>query len=335
MQRIHAMGQEGGSRNSGGAYGGGGGDKWKTDRPLFPCPLKDGHKVPFGSASYCENFKKEKDLSLRIDKVKKYQMCRKCLKSLQKVPHKLEDCRAKVCNNCGGTHNQLLCDKPVGEQKIMAVEVEEDDGHDRYGGKDVMGDDVTYVFKGSILTGDSEMEYEEPEEGECDEAISVMHLHCHLNPEEDEEDWGIQLDESWTSIMAIMPLTRMQTDGDAQANEEISVSLDAYPVNDADSAMPTVQPSQQETPVVLADATRLSVKAGESPSQKRKLTWMETMWTLIPRNVWDWAKNVITSPRAWGEDNSRKWRQIVEDANKRLLMLDTASKIDEEIRNGV
>ena len=57
------------------------------------------------------------------------------------------------------------------------------------------------------------MEYEEPEEGECDEAISVMHLHCQYDPEEDEEDWGIQLDESWTSIM---PLTRMQIDGDAQ-----------------------------------------------------------------------------------------------------------------------
>ena len=103
------------------------------------------------------------------------------MKSLQKVPHKVEDCRAKVCSNCGGTHNRLLCDKPVGEQKIMKVEVEEDDGHDRYGGKDVMGNDVTYVFKGSFLTGDSEMEYEEPEEGECDdcdEAVSVIHLHC-------------------------------------------------------------------------------------------------------------------------------------------------------------
>ena len=79
---------------------------------------------------------KEKDLSLRIDKVKKYQMCRQCLKSLQKVPHKLEDCWAKVCNKCGGTHKKLLCDKPLGEQKIMKIEVEEeDDGHDRYGGQ--------------------------------------------------------------------------------------------------------------------------------------------------------------------------------------------------------
>ena len=58
---------------------------------------------------------------------------------------------------------------------------------------------------------------------------------------------------------------------------------------------------------------------------------METMWALIPSNVWDWAKNVITSPRAWGEDNSRKWRQIVEDATKRPLMLDAASEIDEDL----
>ena len=174
------------------------------------------------------------------------------------------------------------------------------------------------------------MEYEEPEEGEWDEAISVMHLHCHLNQDEDEEDWGIQLDESWTSIMAIMPLTRMQTDGYAQANEEISVSLDAYPVNDADSAKPAVELSQPETPAVQADATSINVKAGESLGQKRKLTWMETMWALVPSNVWDWAKNVITSPRAWGEDNSRKWKQIVEDATKRPLMMDAADTLDEE-----
>ena len=331
VQRIHAMGQDGGNRSSGGAYGGGGGDKWKTDRPLFPCPLKDGHKVPFGSASYCENFRKEKDLSLRIDKVKKYQMCRQCLKSLQKVPHKLEDCRAKVCNNCGGTHNRLLCDKPVGEQKIMAVEVEEeDDGHDRYDGKDVMGDDVTYVFKGSFLTGDSEMAYEEPEDGECDEEISVMHLHCNLNSEENEDDWEIQLDESWTSIMAIMPLDRLQPVNDPQENEEKKISLDANPVNVADSASSAGELSQPEGQELQADATRINVKVGESLGQKRNLTWMETMWAMVPDNVWEWAKNVITSPRTWGEDNSRKWRQIVDDATKRPLRLDEAGIMDEE-----
>ena len=192
-----------------------------------------------------------------------------------------------------------------------------------------MGDDVTYVFKGSFLTGDSEMEYEEPEEGECDEEISVMHLHCHLNPEEDEDDWDMQLNESWTNIMAIMPLARMQPDGDAQVNEELSVSLDAYPVNVADSANPAVELSQSETPVVRADATSTNVKAGESLGQKRKLTWMETMWALVPANVWEWARNVITSPRGWGEDNSRKWRQIVDDAIKRPLRLDAAGTMDE------
>ena len=112
IERVHAMNQQDGRPSYGGGGVGaaaGGGGKWKPDRPLFPCPLKDGHKVPYGSASYCDNFRKEKDMSQKVDKVKKYQLCRQCLKSLQKGPHTLEDCRAKPCSNCQGTRNRLLC----------------------------------------------------------------------------------------------------------------------------------------------------------------------------------------------------------------------------------
>ena len=28
------------------------------------------------------------------------------------------------------------------------------------------------------------------------------------------------------------------------------------------------------------------------------------MWAAVPENVREWAKNIITRPRAWGEDNA-------------------------------
>ena len=37
---------------------------------------------------------------------------------------------------------------------------------------------------------------------------------------------------------------------------------------------------------------------------------------------------MITSPRAWGEDNARKWRQIVDDATKRPLHLGNLSEVN-------
>ena len=43
------------------------------------CPAGCHHAVPYGSAEYCEDFKK-KDLCMKQDTVKKCNMCRKCLK---------------------------------------------------------------------------------------------------------------------------------------------------------------------------------------------------------------------------------------------------------------
>ena len=56
--------------------------------PLFDCPLKDDHKIPYGSAAYCGKFKgKEISVEERRDMVKKLNLCSKCLKSLIFVKH--------------------------------------------------------------------------------------------------------------------------------------------------------------------------------------------------------------------------------------------------------
>ena len=71
-----------------------------------------------------------------------------------------------------------------------------------------------------------------------------------------------------------------------------------------------------------------NVKVGKPPGTKKLLTWLQTMWAIVPLNIREWAKNVIKSPRAWGEDNSSNWRQIVDDATKRPLNLGTQNDVD-------
>ena len=52
------------------------------------------------------------------------------------------------------------------------------------------------------------------------------------------------------------------------------------------------------------------------------------VWAIVPLNIREWANNVITSPRAWGEDNARKWRHIVDDATKRPLQMGDLTEVD-------
>ena len=43
-------------------------------RPLFPCPLTCSHSIPYGTAGFCEHFRKDK-VPIRKEKVKKYKIC--------------------------------------------------------------------------------------------------------------------------------------------------------------------------------------------------------------------------------------------------------------------
>ena len=61
-------------------------ERWRTLKQLGPdatqlmknCPLKCAHALAFGSASWCETFKKYEP-SMKLDAVKKNNMCRRCL----------------------------------------------------------------------------------------------------------------------------------------------------------------------------------------------------------------------------------------------------------------
>ena len=70
------------------------------NKPQYPCPLPCNHKVAYGSASYCSNFCKDTK-PVRIDKVKKYKMCKKCLK--KGTTNTVDGCHAPSCRICKGT----------------------------------------------------------------------------------------------------------------------------------------------------------------------------------------------------------------------------------------
>ena len=44
-----------------------------------------------------------------LDRVKKYDLCRKCLKSLKKVKHDVKQCPAPDFSDCGKYHHSLIC----------------------------------------------------------------------------------------------------------------------------------------------------------------------------------------------------------------------------------
>ena len=131
------------------------------------------------------------------------------------------------------------------------------------------------------------------------------------DPEEEEELWTIIMDEGLMSIMMTMPFDRMkmENEGDEEENEEVAdASLDANPVNVAESDKPVLELIEQLTKQGMStsqnDAT--NVKVGKPPGSKKKLMWLKTMWVIVPDIVRQWANNVVTSHRAWGEDIARK-----------------------------
>ena len=67
----------------------------------------------------------------RIDRVKKYGLCRKCLKSLKKVKHGIKQCTDPDCNDCQKDHHTLICLEEKKEQKVFKSE-EEDEDDDSY-----------------------------------------------------------------------------------------------------------------------------------------------------------------------------------------------------------
>ena len=64
------------------------------NRPLLPCPLPCAHKVPYGSATYCSNFRKDSK-QIKKDKVRKYKMWLKCLN--RENSHTVAECKAGKC----------------------------------------------------------------------------------------------------------------------------------------------------------------------------------------------------------------------------------------------
>ena len=87
---VTAEGEKGAYNRAKSGYGYGNGDNTNfQNKPQYPCPLPFNHKVAYGCASYCANFQKDTK-PVRIDKVKKYKMCKKCLK--KGTTHTIDQC---------------------------------------------------------------------------------------------------------------------------------------------------------------------------------------------------------------------------------------------------
>ena len=95
------------------------------NKPQYPCPLPCNHKVAYGSASYCSNFRKDTK-PVRIDKVKKYKMCKKCLK--KGTTHTVDQCQAPNCRICKGAHSALICTKEGGQQRMFNTDENSKEG---------------------------------------------------------------------------------------------------------------------------------------------------------------------------------------------------------------
>ena len=49
-------------------------------------------------------------------------------------------------------------------------------------------------------------------------------------------------------------------------------------------------------------------------STRKKLTWGEVLTVVIPNKIADWAKNIFTQLRPWGETKGMKWKMIINEA---------------------
>ena len=67
----------------------------------------------------------------------------------------------------------MICTNPSRDRRAYEVteEEEEDDAQDRYGNQDVIADNLQYSFSSTFHTFHEDLEMEDPEEGECDEAM--------------------------------------------------------------------------------------------------------------------------------------------------------------------
>ena len=97
------------------------------------------HRVSFGAASNCQIFRKM-DKGQRRDRCKKYNLCRRCLKSLKKVKHLAQDCPAPLCANCDKDHHVLICPNERTEQKLHKVQGDDEDDDDKYEDEDFYQD---------------------------------------------------------------------------------------------------------------------------------------------------------------------------------------------------
>ena len=82
--------------------------------------------------------------------MKKYNLCRKCLKSLKRFKHNAQDCPDPACGICKKDHHSLICPEERREQKLHKVQDEEesddDDDQDSYGDKDLFEEDLQFHF---------------------------------------------------------------------------------------------------------------------------------------------------------------------------------------------
>ena len=91
----------------------------------------------------------------RRNRVRKYNLCRKCLKSLKRVTHNVQDCPAPCCAICKKDHHTLICSEEKREQNLhRAHDEEEDSGNeddqDLYEDKDLFDPNLKFHFSHDI-----------------------------------------------------------------------------------------------------------------------------------------------------------------------------------------
>ena len=99
----------------------------------------------------------------RRERVKKYSLCRKCMRSLKKVKLDIKAYPAPPCNDCGKDHHSLICPEERKEQMIHKVQDDEEDSDDDsdeeyYGDCDIFEDDIKFHFKHEDNSGDGSLE---------------------------------------------------------------------------------------------------------------------------------------------------------------------------------
>ena len=117
----------------------------------------------------------------------------------------------------------------------------------------------------------------------------------YKDPEEIEELWTILTDKNLMSLIMSMPLDIMNMEEQLETEVEsvnTESTLDKNPECDVVSANPTPELTEQLA-VGKAGSKRgdaSNFKVGKPPGSKKQLTWLQTMWAIVPLNIWEWAK---------------------------------------------